>query len=68
MILPDGERREWLKPIMFSGGIGSLSSNHVKKFDAKQGMEVVKVGGPVYQIGFDGGAASSVQVLEDNKA
>jgi len=68
MSLPDGERREWVKPIMFSGGIGSLSSNHVKKFDAKQGMEVVKVGGPVYQIGFDGGAASSVQVLEDNKA
>ncbi len=26
------------------------------------GMEVVKIGGPVYRIGVGGGAASSVQV------
>lgn len=68
MSLPDGERREWVKPIMFSGGIGSLSSSHIKKFDAKKGMEVVKIGGPVYRIGVGGGAASSVQVQGDNKA
>ncbi|XP_011912786.1 PREDICTED: phosphoribosylformylglycinamidine synthase [Cercocebus atys] len=30
------------------------------------GMEVVKVGGPVYRIGVGGGAASSVQVQGDN--
>ncbi len=23
--LPNGERREWLKPIMFSGGVGQVS-------------------------------------------
>lgn len=27
------------------------------------GMEVVKLGGPVYRIGVGGGAASSVEVL-----
>lgn len=26
-----GERREWIKPIMFTGGIGSLSDGHVIK-------------------------------------
>ena len=31
------------------------------------GMEVVKLGGPIYRIGVGGGAASSVQVQGDNK-
>ncbi len=30
------------------------------------GMEVVKIGGPVYRIGVGGGAASSVKVQGDN--
>ena len=30
------------------------------------GMDVVKVGGPVYRIGVGGGAASSIQVQGDN--
>lgn len=29
--LPDGQRREWIKPIMFSGGIGSMEAKHVGK-------------------------------------
>lgn len=32
-----------------------------------KGMEVVKVGGPVYRIGVGGGAASSIQVQGDNE-
>ena len=32
------------------------------------GMEVVKIGGPVYRIGVGGGAASSVKVQGDNSA
>lgn len=28
---PSGERREYIKPIMFSGGIGMLESEHVQK-------------------------------------
>ena len=33
-----------------------------------KGMEVVKVGGPVYRIGVGGGAASSIQVQGDNES
>jgi phosphoribosylformylglycinamidine synthase len=58
--LPDGERREWLKPIMFSGGIGQMDSRHTRKSEPEKGMLVVKVGGPAYRIGMGGGAASSM--------
>ncbi|KAG3269934.1 phosphoribosylformylglycinamidine synthase, transcript variant X1 [Ictidomys tridecemlineatus] len=64
--LPNGQRREWIKPIMFSGGIGSMEAEHVGKEPPEPGMDVVKVGGPVYRIGVGGGAASSVQVQGDN--
>uniref|UniRef100_A0A8C8ZZ78 Phosphoribosylformylglycinamidine synthase n=1 Tax=Prolemur simus TaxID=1328070 RepID=A0A8C8ZZ78_PROSS len=64
--LPNGQRREWIKPIMFSGGIGSMEAEHVSKEPPEPGMEVVKIGGPVYRIGVGGGAASSVQVQGDN--
>nr|XP_019600699.1 PREDICTED: phosphoribosylformylglycinamidine synthase [Rhinolophus sinicus] len=64
--LPDGQRREWIKPIMFSGGIGSMEAEHVSKEPPEPGMDVVKVGGPVYRIGVGGGAASSIQVQGDN--
>ncbi|WAQ99413.1 PUR4-like protein [Mya arenaria] len=68
MELCPGNRREYIKPIMFSGGIGQLIENHVQKDEPRKGMEVVKVGGPVYRIGVGGGAASSVQVQGDNRA
>ena len=60
--LPDGERLEYIKPIMFSGGIGSIEAQHVIKGTAELGMHVIKVGGPIYRIGVGGGAASSVEV------
>lgn len=66
--LPNGEWREYIKPIMFSAGIGMMEDMHIKKKSAEKGMEVVKIGGPVYRIGVGGGAASSVQVQGDNKA
>lgn len=90
MRLTNGERREWIKPIMFSGGLGSIEDTYVNKEEPETGnvltgymqrlhshvlirvplllcccalgMEVVKIGGPVYRIGVGGGAASSVQV------
>ncbi|CAG5135184.1 unnamed protein product [Candidula unifasciata] len=68
MKTPDGERREYVKPIMFSGGIGMLEKDHVTKEIADITMDVVKMGGPVYRIGLGGGAASSVLVQGDNKA
>lgn len=68
LALPGGEWREYIKPIMFSAGIGMLEDMHIKKKSVEKGMEVVKIGGPVYRIGVGGGAASSVQVQGDNKA
>jgi phosphoribosylformylglycinamidine synthase len=60
MRLPNGERREWIKPIMFSGGIGQIDARHVVKGEPEVEMWVVKIGGPAYRIGMGGGAASSM--------
>lgn len=62
------ERREWIKPIMFSGGLGTMEADMVDKLTPEKGMQIVKIGGPVYRIGVGGGAASSVEVQGDNKA
>ncbi|MEW6600159.1 MAG: phosphoribosylformylglycinamidine synthase, partial [Nitrospirota bacterium] len=60
MRLPEGERYEWLKPIMFTGGVGQMDAEHIKKGEPEKEMLVVKVGGPAYRIGIGGGAASSM--------
>src|SRR4030066_2096963 len=56
----NGERREWIKPIMFTGGIGQMDSRHVEKGIPEKGMLLAKIGGPAYRIGLGGGAASSM--------
>lgn len=56
------ERWEYLKPIMFTGGIGSIDDIYTKKEKPQVGMKVAKLGGPVYRIGIGGGAASSATV------
>ena len=43
MELDNGERREWLKPIMFSAGLGQIPDVQSKKGDPEVGMWVVKV-------------------------
>lgn len=58
--LADGERREWIKPVMFTGGIGQMDSRHTEKKGPRKGMLVTKIGGPAYRIGMGGGAASSM--------
>ncbi|MFZ5758782.1 MAG: phosphoribosylformylglycinamidine synthase [Thermodesulfobacteriota bacterium] len=58
--LADGERWGFLKPIMFTGGIGQIDSRHTEKNEAAKGMFIVQVGGPAYRVGFGGGAASSM--------
>lgn len=60
--LENGERCEYLKPIMFSGGIGAIDEDEVRKEPCAPHQKVVKIGGPVYRIGVGGGAASSVSV------
>lgn len=37
-LLPSGERREWIKPIMFTGGVGSICDLHVTKQEPQLGM------------------------------
>jgi len=66
--LPSGERFEWVKPIMFSAGVGQLDGRHTKKGEPSKGMLVVKVGGPAYRIGIGGGAASSRVQSSENAA
>ena len=57
--LPNNDRSEWTKSIMFSAGIGQLDGRHTTKGEPEEGMLVMKVGGPAYRIGIGGGAASS---------
>mmetsp|Transcript_28549 Transcript_28549/g.60527 ORF Transcript_28549/g.60527 Transcript_28549/m.60527 type:complete len:1339 (+) Transcript_28549:125-4141(+) len=68
MRLPNGERFEWVKPIMFTAGVGALDGRHTDKGDPEKGMLVVKVGGPCYRIGIGGGAASSRVQSSENAA
>ena len=60
-ITQNEERIEWIKPIMFSGGIGSIYKNHTTKKTPKPNMLIVRAGGPAYRIGLGGGAASSTE-------
>jgi len=57
--LPSGERWAWIKPIMFTGGIGQIDNRHIEKGEPRKGMLIVQVGGPAYGIGISGGSASS---------
>ena len=56
--IPNGERREYLKPMLFSGGVGQLDDRHLHKGQPEKDM-LVKVDGPAYRIGLGGGAAWS---------
>ncbi|CAK8998999.1 Probable phosphoribosylformylglycinamidine synthase [Durusdinium trenchii] len=66
MRMPSGERFEWVKPIMLSGGLGQMDHGHLVKEEPQAGQLVVKIGGPAYRIGVGGGAASSM-VAGDNQ-
>ena len=48
--LPNGEHREYLKPMLFSGGVGQLDDRHLHKGQPEKDMLVVKVGSPAYRI------------------
>ena len=60
LTLPNGERQEWIKPIMFTGGVGQIDGRHTEKGEPKKGMLIIQVGGPAYKIGMGGGSASSM--------
>ncbi len=63
--LASGERWGFLKPIMFTGGIGQIDDRHTDKKEALKGMLIVQIGGPAYRVGFGGGAASSMMQGEN---
>uniref|UniRef100_T1H9Q6 PurM-like C-terminal domain-containing protein n=1 Tax=Rhodnius prolixus TaxID=13249 RepID=T1H9Q6_RHOPR len=63
-----GERVEWIKPIMFTGGVGTMDHRHTEKVRPARGMKIIKIGGPVYRIGVGGGSASSIEVQGDNES
>lgn len=64
----DGKRVEYIKPIMFSSGIGLMDDEHKTKSLPNKDMIVVKVGGPAYKIGIGGGSASSRSQNNQNKS
>lgn len=63
----NNERREWIKPIMFTGGVGTMLAEYTTKLTPYEGLQVVKIGGPVYRIGLGGSSASSFEVQGVNK-
>ncbi len=63
--LENGERWGFLKPIMFTAGVGQIDDRHTEKMTATKGMLIVQVGGPAYRVGFGGGAASSMMQGEN---
>ncbi|SDP29847.1 phosphoribosylformylglycinamidine synthase [Desulforhopalus singaporensis] len=68
MRLENGQRWGFLKPIMFTAGIGQIDGRHTEKSAEEKGMLIVQVGGPAYRVGFGGGAASSMLQGENESA
>lgn len=60
------ERKEWLKPIMFSAGIGFISDDHLEK-TCIDNLTIVQIGGPAYRIGINCGKVSSKHQNSSNK-
>ena len=65
--LPNGRRIEPIKPVAYVGGGGIIDARHVKKGKAEKGLRIVRIGGPAYNVGFLGGAASSKEQGENTE-
>lgn len=66
LVLPNSERWAYVKPIMFTSGIGSIRDKLIKKDEPQTGMLIVQIGGAARRIGFGGGAASSLHQGENS--
>lgn len=53
------QRMEYVKPILFSGGVGQVDDRWIHKEEPRVGNLVVKIGGPAYNIGVGGSTMSS---------
>ena len=63
--LPSGERVEFIKPVVYVGGGGIIDDRHIVKGKPERGMRIAQIGGPAYNVGFGGGAASSMHQGEN---
>ncbi|MDO8623957.1 MAG: phosphoribosylformylglycinamidine synthase [bacterium] len=61
-----GHLREFVKPILYTAGLGRVLDIHTKKHAPEVGMCVVRFGGPAYRIGVGGGSASSMAAGENS--
>lgn len=52
---------------MFTGGLGTMLAEHTNKLTPYEGLQVIKIGGPVYRIGLGGSSASSFEIQGVNK-
>lgn len=48
------------KPVLYSGGLGSILAEHVEKRPLEAGMLIIRLGGKAYSVGVGGGSASSL--------
>ena len=62
-----GKRLEYIKPIMYCGGIGSVLEENLYKTKSEPFMLLCQVGGPAYKIGLGGGSASSNTQTDTNR-
>ncbi|KRZ10812.1 Phosphoribosylformylglycinamidine synthase, partial [Trichinella zimbabwensis] len=55
-------RYAYLKPVMFSGGVGRIDEINIQKLKAAPGMLIVKLGGPAYRVSLGGGTSSTIEI------
>ncbi|AFZ82750.1 phosphoribosylformylglycinamidine synthase [Candidatus Kinetoplastidibacterium crithidiae] len=58
----DGIHWGYHKPIMLSGGLGTIDSKLSNKKSIPEGALLIQLGGPGFRIGMGGGAASSITI------
>ena len=58
---------EYIKPIMFSAGVGKIMQENLEKGNASTGLYICRMGGPAYRIGIGGGSASSRAQTKESK-
>lgn len=66
MKMPNGDHYAYWKPVMMAGMIGSMFKEHAKKGEVKKGLKIVGIGGPAFNIGFEGGSGSSAGTSDKN--
>ena len=62
----EDERVEWVKPIMFTAGLGVMDHQHIYKEKPIPNLLIAKIGGPVYKVGYGGSQASSRKIEKEN--